>query len=517
MCSRTDGTTLSVAASEWTLDRLLKQAGLPSPPSPIALDLPVTSITDDSRHVQPGSLFAAVRGGACDGHEFIESAVRAGATCVLTDRPATLPPGIAEIRVPDTRTALARLAAAYHRLRPGQRIEPIRLIGVTGTNGKSTVCEILNSILVAAGQNTALLGTIRYALPDQTLSSTLTTPPPTELCAHLARAADAGARWAVMEVSSHALDQRRCDGLDFAAGVFTNLSGDHLDYHGDRHSYLAAKKRLFDQLDAGSTAVVNADDGVTPALLADCRANVVRYGLDNRGADVTARIESLTADGSAYDIDCHGHLLPISSRLIGRHNVLNALAAAAAARSLGLDDTAIRQGIENLPGVRGRLEEVRVTGQTFAVFVDYAHTDDALRHVLAALKPLTGGRLICVFGCGGDRDRSKRPRMAAAVAEAAHLAVVTSDNPRTEDPARIFADILPGFEPATRCRVEVQPDRRTAIELAVAQAQPEDIVLIAGKGHEDYQIIGRTRRHFDDVEEARSCLAARFTTGGKRL
>jgi UDP-N-acetylmuramoyl-L-alanyl-D-glutamate--2,6-diaminopimelate ligase len=468
----------------------------------------------------------AIRGGRCDGHDFIDAAVRAGAASVITNSTAgqaTVPPGIIEIRVPDTRSALPHLAAAYYRLKPDPAAPgsgALQLVGVTGTNGKSTTCELLRSILdstASAGRGrAALLGTIRNDLLDSSLTATMTTPPPLELCRYLAEAAQAGAGWAVMEVSSHALDQRRCDGLDFAAAVFTNLSGDHLDYHGDSRRYLAAKKRLFDRLDPAATAVVNADDPSYGSLLKDCRGAIIRYGLngDDR-LDVTAKIEEFGPCGSRYSIVAPGAEIPIRSSLVGRHNVMNALAAATTAQAFGIDAAAIRTGLEAISFVRGRLERVPVPGRQFAVFVDYAHTDDALRNVLEALRPLTAGRLVCVFGCGGDRDRAKRPRMAAAVAQTADLAIVTNDNPRTEDPDSIVAEILPGFSPTDACVVEVELDREAAINSAICQAQPDDTVLVAGKGHEDYQIVGHTRRHFDDVEAACSAIESRFGRSGE--
>lgn len=510
-----DDANPAVGAPAWTLGRLLTEAGLSAPLSPHLTGLPVAQVTDDSRQVTGGTCFVAVRGGRHNGSDFVESAVRAGATSVVTEEPLNIPCGAAGIVVQNSRSALARLAAAFHGLSSPTAAAPLKIVGITGTNGKSTTCELLRSILSAADERSALLGTIRYDLLSETVESSLTTPPPTVLCRHLAQAARAGARWAVMEVSSHALDQRRCDGLTFAAGVFTNISGDHEDYHGSRANYVAAKKRLFDALDESAVAVVNADDDCAESMLEACRSRVVRYGLQSAGADVTADIESLDATGSRYVITGHGLSIPIRTWFTGRYNVLNALAAAATARALGIADDAIRNGLESIAAVRGRLERVSAEGCDaggFAVFVDYAHTDDALRCVLAALGPLTKGRVICVFGCGGDRDRTKRPRMASEVAKGADLAVVTSDNPRTEDPETIIHDLLPGFRGYESCRVEIEPQRRAAIALAIEQAQAGDTVLIAGKGHEDYQIIGTTRRHFDDAEVARACLRSRFAS-----
>jgi UDP-N-acetylmuramoyl-L-alanyl-D-glutamate--2,6-diaminopimelate ligase len=289
--------------------------------------------------------------------------------------------------------------------------------------------------------------------------------------------------------------------------VFTNLSGDHLDYHRTVEAYADAKKRLFDQLDTGAWAVVNANDPMSAHMLRDCRAHQLSFGL-GAGAEVAASIKDEDVDGSRFVLRLPSASGEVRLRLTGRHSVSNALAAAAAAHALGIDIEHIRRGLERVASVPGRLQRVGFADRGFAVFVDYAHTDDALVNVLAALKPLTPRRLICVFGCGGDRDRTKRPRMARAVAEGADLAIVTSDNPRTEDPLAIIRDICAGFTPGERQRVEIQPDRRKAIEGSIALAAEGDTILIAGKGHEDYQIIGKTRTHFDDVEVAGECLRA---------
>jgi len=313
-----------------------------------------------------------------------------------------------------------------------------------------------------------------------------------------------------MEVSSHALEQHRCAGLDFSAAVFTNISGDHLDYHGCTDAYVAAKKRLFDMLGTSAVAVINGDDAFADQIVGDCRGRVVRYGIDSDSLDSRAELTTLTAEGSLFTIVGRRRAMPIKARLMGKHNVMNILAAATCAREMGVDDSAVRRGIESIDFVRGRLEPVRVDGQQFSVLVDYAHTDHALESVLSATKPLTRGRLICVFGCGGDRDRSKRLRMAAAVGRHADLAIVTNDNPRNEDPEAIIEDILQGFELNGRCSVEVEPNRRTAIQLAVFEARPGDTVLIAGKGHEQIQITGTVKQPFDDVAEAERSLLTRF-------
>ncbi|MFQ5491025.1 MAG: UDP-N-acetylmuramoyl-L-alanyl-D-glutamate--2,6-diaminopimelate ligase [Phycisphaerae bacterium] len=503
-------------ARPWTLGPLLEQAGLGSACPEAFLGHPVSGITDDSREVVPGSCFVAIGGGTYDGHDFVNAAVRSGAETIISERSVADVNGAATLRVPDARLALARLGAAFYGLRRGQCARALEIIGITGTNGKGTTAELLRAILRASGQPTALLGTMGYDLIAETVAADWTTPPPVALCRYLAQAREAGARWAVLEASSHALDQRRCDGLAFRAGVFTNLSGDHLDYHGDRNGYAAAKQRLFNGLAPAALAVVNGDDAEAGKMVSHCPADAIRFGLDGADLDFTANLESLRPDGSRFTLVGPGLDIQVELQLVGRHNVMNALAAAACASGLGFNGDAIRRGLESVAVVRGRLEPVCEPGQDFALLVDYAHTDDALRQVLSAVRPLTSGRLICVFGCGGDRDRSKRPRMAEAVAEHSDLAWLTSDNPRTEDPQQIIKEVLEGFGARGRCRVAVEPDRRTAIQQAVLGARANDTVLIAGKGHEDYQIIGRTRRYFDDVQEARTVLRQRLGLGEGR-
>ncbi|MEE9212597.1 MAG: UDP-N-acetylmuramoyl-L-alanyl-D-glutamate--2,6-diaminopimelate ligase [Phycisphaeraceae bacterium] len=465
----------------------------------------ISSLTADSRCVTAGSCFVAVRGEQTDGHAHIDEALRGGAAAIISEREADVPDGVGAVRVRDARSALSRLAAAFHGFAPGQPYEHMKLTGVTGTNGKTTTCILLRSILAAAGHPTALLGTIRYDLVGETQPAPWTTPPPAELYRCLAQAAGNGATHAVMEVSSHALAQTRCDGHRFAAAVFTNLSGDHLDYHKSMHAYAAAKKRLFDMLDRQALAVVNADDPESEYMLSSCKARQVRFAIETP-AQVTAAVESITVGQSRFVLRTpHGDTL-VSLPLTGRHNIANALAAAAAALSLGIGLDAVGRGLESVDHIPGRLQRVDSAGRGFNVFVDYAHTDQALTNVLAALRPFSR-RLICVFGCGGDRDRSKRPRMAAAVGAWADVAVVTSDNPRWEAPGAIIDEIRAGFTPHHRCQVQVEPDRRRAIQRALDAARPGDTVLVAGKGHEDYQIIRDKRWHFDDVEVVTEALA----------
>lgn len=495
---------MTILSKSWNLGRLLRDAGVMTLTDDVPASLEITGLADSSKDVTPGCCFVAVAGSKANGATYLSEAIRAGAGSVVVTEGTRIPPGVMAVRVADTREALSRMAAAFC----GLHTNPLRLVGITGTNGKTTVAWILRSILASAGRRTALLGTIEHDLLAHTLPASLTTPGSLELCGHLQTALNAGAEFAVMEVSSHALHQRRCDGLHFEAGVFTNLSGDHLDYHGSMADYRNAKRRLFELLSAKGTAVVNGDDRASTAMVRNCPARVVRFGL-GAGRDVSAVEISLDCTGTKFEMLLHGQRLPIRTSLIGEHNVGNILAAAGAAHALGVAADDIAAGVRDLRVVPGRLERVEPSGWPFSVFVDYAHTDDALSRALATLRPLTRRKLICVFGCGGDRDRTKRPRMGAVVSRLADVAVVTSDNPRTEDSQRIIDDILPDMKRASGCAVRVEADRRRAISSALGEARDGDTVLIAGKGHETYQIVGTEVRPFDDRAAARSVLRER--------
>lgn len=492
---------------EHSLRALFAEAGLRPAGGTVVPDIRIRGLVDDSRQVVPGGCFVAVRGVSVDGHAFVDAAVDRGAAVVVVEREVCSNGEAACVRVEDSREAIAKLAAAYYGVHAGAGEFP-RLIGITGTNGKTTVAWLLRSILTAAGQPAGLLGTIEYDLVSQRLAAPLTTPGALELCRHLAAARDAGAKFSVLEVSSHALDQRRCDGLAFAATVFTNLSGDHLDYHGTMEVYAAAKRRLFDLRTADGVAVVNVDDSVGRSLAEELKGVVVTYAIKSGQADVTARILEMDRSGSRLTLCTPAGDSSVRFPLLGRHNVENALAAAATAEAFGIDRAAILQGLEQARPTPGRLQRCEPDGCAFTVLVDYAHTDAALANALEAVRPITGQRLICVFGCGGDRDRGKRPRMASAVGKLADVAYVTSDNPRTEPPQAIIDEILPGFGPAPTLRIEVDVDRRQAIRAAIGEARPGDTVLIAGKGHETYQLVGDRVLDFDDVQIARECLQA---------
>ncbi|HEY6100028.1 MAG TPA: UDP-N-acetylmuramoyl-L-alanyl-D-glutamate--2,6-diaminopimelate ligase [Anaeromyxobacter sp.] len=477
-------------------------------------DPEVSRVTGDSRAVVPGAAFFALPGAARDGHDFAAEAARRGALAVVAERPVECAPA-ALFLAPSSRRAMAIAAATFHG-RPG---DALLLAGVTGTNGKTTVAWLVEACARAADVPVALLGTVVHRWPGTERSAVHTTPESTEIQAMLAEARDAGAKAAVLEVSSHALAQERVAGMRFRAAGFTNLTRDHLDYHGDMERYFASKRRLFtEHLAPDGVAVVNVRDAAG-ARLADQLGpgrRVWRYG---GRTDDALRTEGDVLSGlagiSGTFVTPAGPM-PVRSPLVGAHNLENLLCAAGLALALDLPLPAIARGLSSSAGAPGRLERVAARG--VSVFVDYAHTDDALANALAALRALDPRRLLCVFGCGGDRDRGKRPLMGEAAAKGADLVVVTSDNPRTEDPAAIIAEIVPGLERAGMHRLTpaavrrgdhgfvAEPDRRAAIALAVAAAAEGDAVLVAGKGHEQHQVVGTEKRPFSDRDEARRAL-----------
>jgi UDP-N-acetylmuramoyl-L-alanyl-D-glutamate--2,6-diaminopimelate ligase len=501
--------------------------------------LRICDLTDDSRTVLPGSLFVARPGTKADGRRYIGEAVAAGAVAVLTEAGGDEGPGelLTSCPVPvlvarDLPRVLARMAERFY----GEPTSRLELIGVTGTNGKTTTAHLTHQILNGAHVRCGLIGTV---LVDDGVSvgpATLTTPPATELSRTFGVMVEAGCQAAVMECSSHALDQARVSALRFDIAIFTNLTGDHLDYHGTMEAYAAAKARLFGMLQEDGWAVVNAEDPWHGRMLKDCCAKVIRCRVRDAGEpapdrgpepsrrerlfDACATIRAMTMMGTRIVFDGPWGRLETTTRLLGRHNAMNALQAMCASWAAGVQGPALERLVRSAAAPPGRLEPVTGPGDPFAVLVDYAHTDDALGKVLGALAPLVGGeggrpgRLIVVFGCGGDRDRTKRPRMGAIAAELADLVVVTSDNPRTERPSDIIDQVLGGVPAALREKVVVEVDRRRAIRRAVEMARPGDLVLIAGKGHETEQITpdgsgGTVRHHFDDREEAAAVLAER--------
>jgi len=470
------------------------------------VDVDVGGVQGDSRRVRKGDVFVALRGEKVDGHEFIGEAVGAGVSVVVCEEIVGTFPSLTQVRVADSRAALARLASRFH----DNPSEGIKVIGITGTNGKTTTSYLIASILETAGLPTGVIGTIAYRIGNRELPAPNTTPPADELQGLLAQMVHAGMQALVMEVSSHALAQHRVDEVMWDGAVFTNLSQDHLDYHKTMESYFDAKKLLFRQLGCGSKkamAILNLDDPRSEELqrVLQDGVRVVSFGR-HPSADIRAEAVEQSVDGCHFILAAGGVQTAISTPLCGAHNVSNCLAAAATAMALGIDRSIIQKGIELVRNVPGRLERVEwpVGVGTFVVFVDYAHTDDALRNVLNTLRPLTKGRLITVFGCGGNRDTTKRPLMGRVAGELSDFSIVTTDNPRNEEPDEIVEQIVTGF--GTRNNFSVVLDRREAIRTALAMAQDGDTVLLAGKGHERYQEARGTRTPFDDQKVAGELL-----------
>ncbi|MBI2921743.1 MAG: UDP-N-acetylmuramoyl-L-alanyl-D-glutamate--2,6-diaminopimelate ligase [Planctomycetes bacterium] len=465
-------------------------------------DAEVAGVATDSRKVRPGFVFVAIPGVKDDGMKYALSAVEAGAVALVGARKLEIPVNVPQAVVADARTAASEIAAIFHG-RPADRLS---IVAVTGTNGKTTTTHLVRAMLNAAGARCGLLGTISYQFGRRDIPADNTTPGPVELQEMFAEMVRIGLTHCVMEVSSHALHQGRIAGIAWSGAIFTNLTRDHLDYHGTMEAYRDAKALLFRGLRPGAAAAVNADDPYGEFMKSVSSVPAATFGLDP-GADMRAEVHSTTLDGTRFFTRGRRFEGPVFTPLLGRHNVQNILGAMACLEGMGVPTDALRDGAAAVHSVRGRLEPVRC-GQPFAVLVDYAHTDDALVNVLTALRPLTPGRLITVFGCGGDRDRGKRPMMAKATAKYADLAVVTSDNPRSEDPARIVDDILAGM-PESASRI-VELDRREAIRKAIREARPGDTVLIAGKGHETCQIFRDVTRPFDDRAVAAEFLGRRL-------
>ena len=487
------------------------------------LNVEVVDVTDDSRRVTPGTLFVAVKGTQVDGHEFIGQACAQGAVGVMVEsscresgltRVEGKVPAIIEVE--DTRAALGQVASSFWR-------EPSRsltMIGVTGTNGKTTVTHLITGLLEASARKVGLLGTIGYFVGSEHFAASHTTPGPVALQSFLGKMVRAGMDTAVMEVSSHALAMDRVAGCEFDIVVFTNLTQDHLDFHQTMEAYFQAKLRLFQQYVSAKSktspkrAIVNTDDEWGKQILQQSLAPTWSYSIHG-SADLQATDLSLSIDGTTFTALTPIGPIPIRTSLVGEHNVYNILAAIGVGVECGLSAEIVQKGISECGAVPGRFELVN-EGQDFAVVVDYAHTEDALARLLAAAQELKKGRIITVFGCGGDRDRGKRPKMGQVAAKHSDCVFVTSDNPRTEDPSSIIRDIELGIldlPESQRTSYRLISDRREAIHAAIQEAAPQDMVLIAGKGHEDYQIIGSERRHFDDREVAREAVLRRLNAG----
>lgn len=471
-------------------------------------DTEINDIQTDSRAVKAGDLFICLPGHTQDGHLYAPQAVEKGAAALVVERRLEL--AVPQLIVKSSRLAMAVLADAFF----GQPSQTVKLIGITGTNGKTTTTYLIERILQDAGHSPGVIGTVERRFAGQSQPMARTTPEALELQRYLAEMRDAGTDYCAMEVSSHALEQGRVKGCRFRTAVFTNLTQDHLDYHGSMERYAQAKGLLFSRLgneygtEEGERAyaVLNADDAASETFAAMTAAEVITYGVDSP-ADVRATNIRITAHGTSFHVETFRGEADITLRMAGKFNVYNALAAIAAALLEHVDLSQIKASLEALPGVPGRVEAVQA-GQPFAVIVDYAHTPDGLENVLKAVKEFAVGKVICVFGCGGDRDRTKRPIMGQISARYADYSLVTSDNPRSEDPQRILADIEAGLQAdsVSADRYELVEDRRAAIQKAVEMASPDDVVLIAGKGHETYQTIGGVNYDFDDRVVAKEAI-----------
>jgi len=465
-------------------------------------DCGVKGLDYDSRRVQPSWVFVAMRGESTDGNRYIDAAIASGAVAVVTDSAEETPrDGVAWARVPHGRRALARLSANFYK-RPAERL---RITGITGTNGKTTTAFIVEAILQAAGRKNALVGTVEYHLPGEILTAPHTTPESLELNQMFARALARGATEAVMEVSSHALQQSRVFGIPVDVAIFSNLTQDHLDYHGTMEGYFASKRILFEGCgtEPPRCAILNLDDeyGRKLVTFSRRRSQVLTYGLEQ--GDFHAEHLEATPYGNNFTLTTPDGPIELRSPLIGRVNVYNVLAACAAAYARGCRPEQIAQGIAGMSRVPGRFERVD-EAQPFAVVVDYAHTDDALKNLTRLARDFASGgngRVITVYGCGGDRDHTKRPKMGRAAGEGSDFVVVTSDNPRSEDPLVIIEESVVGLR-ETKTRFVIDPDRRKAIALALTEARPGDIVLLAGKGHEHTQITREGVFPFDDHQVA---------------
>ncbi|MFQ5776464.1 MAG: UDP-N-acetylmuramoyl-L-alanyl-D-glutamate--2,6-diaminopimelate ligase [Terriglobia bacterium] len=495
------------------LSRLLKGVETLAVTGPVGVS--VNGLCYDSRQVRAGHLFAAIRGEHLDGNEFVAAAIEAGAIAVLSERRSSSHVRPTWIQVPSARRALARVAANFY----GHPARALKLVGITGTNGKTTTSFLLESILLAAGERTGLFGTIEYHTATGTLSARQTTPESLDLQHFLAELRDARAPWAVMEVSSHGLALDRVTGCPFAAAVFTNLARDHLDFHQTFANYFNAKKQLF--LGCGAQApplcILNADDPHSQELQRVASGRVVLYSLEeDKEVAVTARRPQLNSSGTRFTLQTPAGNVALESPLVGRSNFSNLLAAAATAYALEIPLHTIAAGIRALKRVPGRFERVEA-GQPFSVVVDFAHTDLAFANLLQTARELTPGRVILVFGCGGDRDRTKRPVMGEIAGRAADKVVLTTDNPRSEDPARIINDIVVGVQKAAG-DYTIEVDRERAFEKAFAGAAEGDMVLLAGKGHQDTQVYRDHVEPWSDVEVARRVLTrcgfARAQTAG---
>jgi len=475
-----------------------------------ASGLEIRQVACDSRRVQPGALFFALHGAKADGNAFVQDAIKRGAIAIASEEqaPGTIPAGVAWIQVHEARKALAIIAANFLE----HPANALQLVAVTGTNGKTTTTSLVDAIVKASGAKTGLFGTIAYHTPLGDYPAPNTTPESVDLQSFFAEIRDAGGKFAVLEASSHSLAMDRLWGCHFQAAVFTNLTREHLDFHKTFDDYFAAKRRLFAGTGAGApeVAVLNLDDDFGKRL-AGLAKKTVTYGLES-DADITTKKFQPIFDGLTFTAQTPNGKVHVVSRLVGRINVYNLLAAIGAAQALGLSNEVIENGVRNLESVSGRFQRIDL-GQPFQVIVDYAHTDDALENLIRTARELNPkGRIITLFGCGGEKDRTKRPVMGEVTGRLSDLTILSSDNPRSEDPLKIISDIIVGLQ-KTAGKYLIEPDREKAIGMAMEEARSGDIVLLAGKGHENYQILADRTLEFDDREMARRALRDRGFAG----
>ena len=501
---RTDAALGSATSIRMRLRDAFQNAGVTLPSG--SDENEITQVVCDSRKVQPGALFFALHGAKADGNAFVQDALKRGAAAIASEEPASsaLSAGVPWIQVREARKALAISAANFF----GHPANALQLVAVTGTNGKTTTTSLVDTIVKASGAKTGLFGTIAYHTPRGDYPAPNTTPESVDLQGFLAEIRNSGGKYAVLEASSHALSMDRLWGCHFQAAVFTNLTREHMDFHKTFDDYFAAKRRLFEGTGAGlpDVAIINSDDEWGKKL-AGLAKQTVTYGLESH-ADITTKKFQLTFDGLTFIAHTPKGKVQATSRLVGRINVYNLLAAIGAAQALGLSNESIEQGIQNLENVSGRFQRID-QGQPFFVIVDYAHTDDALENLIRTARELNPkGRIITLFGCGGGKDRTKRPVMGEVTGRLSDLTILANDNPRTEDPLKIISDIVVGLQ-KTAGKYLIEPDREKAIGLAMDEARAGDIVLLAGKGHENYQILADRTLEFDDREMARRALRER--------
>jgi UDP-N-acetylmuramoyl-L-alanyl-D-glutamate--2,6-diaminopimelate ligase/murE/murF fusion protein len=472
------------------------------------VDQNIAYVTFDSRKVKPGTLFICLPGAKVDGHDFIKDAHRDGAVAVLIQKTIALPDGMIAIKVPDTRLAMCSIVPYFFDY-PSRKL---RMIGITGTNGKTTTTYLIQSILKEAGYKIGVIGTIQTMIGEKVLPMKNTTPDVVDLQEILAKMVSNGIEYVVMEVSSHALALNRVAGCEFDVGIFTNLTQDHLDFHHDFVNYLAAKAKLFEMLGSstavkqGKTAIVNIDDEASEKIIKSTACQVISYSI-NKDSDLQAQHTDVHSGGTSFTVTGSFGEMPLNLKITGLFNVYNVLAAIGAAKAENIDFTIIKSALEKFQSVPGRFELVD-EGQPFSIIVDYAHTPDGLENILKTARQIAKQRIIVVFGCGGDRDRTKRPIMGKLAAEYGDVVIATSDNPRSEDPAAILEEVEAGILKGLTTEKDYEKivDRRQAITRALKLAKPEDVVIIAGKGHENYQILKEGTISFDDREVAREII-----------